>query len=162
MKRLDAGELAAWCATSGYSLENWSPALVKAASSVTLLLPSEVQQIPELIDDLVAMEQQARKVVWIRDWTIWSDRSQDIGLRHLELITQSSEDLARGVPLGGRYLLEREEWRDAIALLTLSVLYGWDVFLMFESGIALVGLTHEGVIHISLDRAPTRSLESWM
>lgn len=162
MKRLDIERLAEWCAASGYFLQGWDPGLSAATKRYVVALPSAAQHLTELIDDLVAIDPHSRRLVWIRDWTIWGERSQEIGLRHLELLV----DTVR-LPPGDRrpdhlYMLEPSEWRETIALLTVPSLYGWDAFLFFESGAALVEFSHEGRISIALSGPADGVLAGWL
>lgn len=83
----------------------------------------------------------------IRDWTIWGEAVQEIGLLHLNLLVDVVTDVKRSD--GHAYILHRSEWREAIALLTVPVLYGWDAHLLFRSGAALVDLSPHGNISIS-------------
>jgi hypothetical protein len=103
-----------------------------------------------MVDDLVSLgESSDGYMVWVRDWTIWNERSQEIGLRHLELLTTSAirEDAAE---TGHVYKLTSSEWRETIALLSVSILYSWDAHLFFRSGRALVDVTHHGVVSVAL------------
>jgi hypothetical protein len=127
MKRLDRHELVDWCARSGYELVDWRPLLPHASRSLRIPLPDDPQTLPDLADSLVVFSADCDLLVWIRDWTIWNDRSQDIALRHLELLSgraHTAADLEA-------YLLSPSQWREAIALVLLAMLYGWDAHLFF-------------------------------
>lgn len=164
MEKIDFTDLSSWCATHGYHLEDWIPSLVSSAEQMELKLPSEPQGLTELIDDLIKIEPtEAERVVWVRDWPIWNERSLEIGLQHLRLLVDR-------IPTGGReinghvYVLQPSEWREAIALLTVPILYGWDAHLFFGSGAALVDVSHEGYVSVSLcgkKSAEAGRLQAW-
>src|SRR6476659_5015711 len=86
MRRIDYSTLADWCAEKGYELCEWRPVLRGPARTFTCRKLDRLQQLPEFLD-LVVNTENAERLVWIRDWTIWNDRSQGMGLRALELIT---------------------------------------------------------------------------
>ena len=123
MRKIEAEELAAWCERSGYALENWRPSLPSAVRRLDLPLPSAAEGLAELLDDLVSFADAPERLVWLRDWTIWDDRPQDIGLRHLALLTGGSTAPQQGLEA---YVLPASEWRETITLLTVPALYGWD------------------------------------
>jgi hypothetical protein len=162
MKRIDFDNLAAWCHEHGYELQEWKPVLPGCRKQVELALPNEIQNLPELIDDLVTFESAGSEwLVWIRDWTIWNDRSQEVGLRHLDLLvgTACADDVKT---LGHIYLLQESEWRETMALLTLPILYGWDAHLFYRSGAALVDVSPHGQIRVSLqNEEEALRLDSW-
>jgi hypothetical protein len=166
MEKINFVELRNWCGAGGYALQNWIPSLPSADRLLELALPSETQAIPELLDSLVHIkEDETERLVWVRDWTIWNDRSQDIGLRHLDLLT---DGFPAEVPENEKsriYVLQHSEWRETIALLTVPVLYGWDSHLFFASGEALVNISHDGRISVSIQsetRANAARLEAWL
>jgi hypothetical protein len=87
MEKIDFSDLANRCPVSGYGLEGWIPSLASSAENLALALSNEAQALTALIDDLINVEQsEAERLVWIRDWTIWNERSQEIGLQHLLLL----------------------------------------------------------------------------
>jgi hypothetical protein len=145
MKRIDFDEFAAWCYDSGYELHDWKPSLPVADRRSTHAVPADIQQVPEVLNALVSLESTER-VVWIRDWTIWGERLQDIGLLHLDLLIDSVTDAK---PSNSHiYVLHRFEWREAIALLTVPLLFGWDAHLLFRSAAALVNFSPHGEISV--------------
>jgi hypothetical protein len=162
MKKMGFDSLASWCKTSGYDLQDWRPTLVASLSSRAKIgVPADPQSLTELIDTLVTLE-STETVVWIADWTIWNDRSQEIGLRHLTLLVDVCDDRP---PHDGPhiYLLDASEWREAIALIAVPLLYGWDAYLFFRSGVALIEVSHDAYIEISLaSGAPETVLEGWL
>lgn len=162
MKRLDYPELAAWCEISGYSVAGGSPILLGPEYRGQIQLPDNPHALPGLIDDLVALGTvETEMVIWISEWNIWNDRSQDIGLRHLTLLVDGYVDTGSdGQP--HIYLLPPPEWRETIALLTVPLLYGWDAYLFFHSGAALVEVSHDGYVDVSLRRRTALSrLDGW-
>jgi hypothetical protein len=163
MKKIDFDALAKWCDASGYVLTDWRPTLPSSSERVKISVPGDPQSLTELIDTLVGLESPYREtVVWIADWTIWNERSQEIGLRHLILLADSYAD-------GGLheeshiYLLEPSEWREAIALVTVPLLYSWDAYLLFRSATALVEVSHDAYIEISVAHgSPMSVLDGWL
>ena len=155
MHRIDYPAIAEWCDQSGYELRDWIPSLPSVAKS--LECSPSLQQLPEFLDALVSLEADER-LIWIADWTIWNDRSQDIGLRHLAMLTgaEPSEEDDRALA----FVLEPGQWREAIAILTVPVLYGWDAHLLFRSGLLLADISHHGTVAVSLRRDDDR-LDRW-
>jgi hypothetical protein len=164
MEKINFSDLANWCAACGYHLEDWVPSLVKAAEQVQLALPNEPQALAELIDDLTNLEPaETERLIWVRDWTIWNERSQEIGLRHLRLLVDSAPSSVSEVK-GHVYILQPSEWREAIALLTVPILYGWDAHLFFGSGTVLVDVSHDGYVSVSFrskNSAEAARLQAW-
>lgn len=132
----------------GYELRDWVPAVRTPARTMTCRQIDSPQQLPELLDVIVNIE-DAERLVWIRDWTIWNDRSRAIGLRALDLLTD-------GLPERGSdsqaYVLDAAEWRESIALLVWPLLFGWDAHLLFGSGAVAVNISHHGRIDLSFSR----------
>jgi hypothetical protein len=162
MKKLDFAGLASWCASSGYSLTDWRPVLPFSVESAKIPVPDDPQLLTELLDSVVGLASaDCEMVVWIADWTIWNERSQEIGLRHVTLLVDSYVDHASEE--SHIYLLEASEWREVIALLTVPLLYGWDAYLFFRSGVALVEVSHDAYIEVSLAHgSPTSILGDWI
>jgi len=162
MRNIGFNELEAWCWSNGYELENWRPSLPSATRELALALPSDGQSLTEFLDDLLRIDtSDAERLIWIRDWTIWNERSQEIGLAHLRLLVDSVETAA-GEQRSHAYLLTPLEWREAIALLTVPVLHGWDAHVFFQSGAALVDISHEGRIVVAVRTGDMASLEAWV
>ena len=162
MQTIDFEALASWCRASGYRLNNWLPSLPLAASHLEFPLPSEAQDIPQLLDGLVRLGSEGDEyLIWARDWTIWTDRSQEIGLRHWDLLVD-----VMGSPANGErsriVILRDSEWREAIALLVVAALYGWDAHLFFRSAAALVNLSHDGRVAVALQKGVGDYLQTWM
>jgi hypothetical protein len=147
--------LALWCEESGYVLENWIPRLRSVEETLAIPVPGGPQALAELVDELVSFnEKQEEKIVWIRDWTIWNERSQEIGLCHLQLLATALRPAEQGTE-GHIYRFESSEWSSVIAFLTVPILYGWDAHLFSRSGDALVDISHHGEVSVSL-RADAR------
>jgi hypothetical protein len=157
VKRLDRHELAVWCSGSGYELVDWRPSLPHATRSLRIPLPRDPQSVPDLADSLVVFATGCDLVVWLRDWTIWNDRSQEIGLRHLELLTgdtHNAGDLEA-------YLIPASEWREAIALVLLAMLYGWDAQLLFGNAAALFDISHDCFVSAVIRVQGPLKLDGW-
>jgi hypothetical protein len=95
--------------------------------------------------------------VWLRDWTIWNDRSQEIGLRHLELLTGDSHNAGDLEA----YLIPASEWRKAIALVLLAMLYGWDADLFFGNAAALFDISHDCFVSAAIRIQGPLKLDGW-
>jgi hypothetical protein len=150
MRRLTFDDLAAWCRRSGYILHEWLPSIPNASSQITHAVPNDVQKVPMFLDMLLNLEsRQAERLVWIRDWTIWDDRSQQIGLRHLEMLTGIAPNERELAAECHAYTMEDAELREAHALLSVAVLFGWDAHLFFASGETLVNFSHHGDVTVS-------------
>jgi hypothetical protein len=164
MQKIDFSELADWCSKNGYELHDWVPSLASYERQLDIAVPGEPQALAELMDDLVNLEAvETDRLVWIRDWTVWNERSQEIGLAHLQLLVDS-QVVSTKQTKGHIYVLQPSEWREAVALLTVPVLYGWDAHLFFRSGSALVNVSHGGSISVELPRgknAETDRLQAW-
>ncbi len=161
MKNISFNELRTWCRASGYALEDWRPSLPPASQYIELGLPAEGQALSEFLDDLVRIDpSDPERLIWIRDWTIWNERSQEIGLAHLALLVDAMP-LAAGDQRSHAYLLTPLEWREAIALLTVPAIYGWDAHLFFQSGAALISLSHEGRVSVAAGTADLTGLDAW-
>ena len=163
MKAIDFAAMTAWCEANGYRFNTqfW-PSLPDATQHLKIPLPSETQDLPQLLDDLVHLSSKDDELlIWTCDWTIWNERSQEIGLRHWDLLIDSLgvEKLKWHSNL---LLLNPTEWREAIALLTVPALYGWDAYLMFRSAVALVKLSHDGRFEVSLQSGVGDFLDSWI
>jgi hypothetical protein len=147
MRRIDYATLSKWCTDQGYELREWVPALPNPARTMTSRMFDNVQLLPEFLDILVNIADTER-LVWIRDWTIWNERSQDLGLRCLDLLTANLPESERAID-SHAYLLGAAEWREAIALLLPPILFGWDAHLLFRSGALAVNVSHHGRIDLS-------------
>lgn len=156
MLTIDYEALASWCGECGYELRDWMPHLPSPFHSVSCDISAiRVQALPNFLDDLVSLCSTER-LIWIRDWTIWNDRSQEIGLRNLNLLVGDHSATAQA------FLLEPAEWRETIALLTVPLLYGWDAHLFFRSGMVLVDISHHGTVTItSRDEADLERVKRW-
>lgn len=162
MRKIDYSTLASWCDERGYDLRNWIPVLRKPARTITSRRIDGLQRLPEFLDLVVNIEDSER-LVWIRDWTIWNDRSQDIGLRALDLVTNSLSEPERRID-SQAYILGAAEWREAIALLVWPILFGWDAHLLFGSGAVAVDVSHHGRIDLSFSEDctfPVEQLRGW-
>lgn len=163
MKRIDFEDLKIWCRRSGFEFEEWIPYAPLAARRVNCVVPIETQHVVEFLDQLVNLEPADERLVWIRDWTIWNERSQSIGLRHLALLVD--ENLQSGNEIDSHaYVLTGDEWREAIALLTVPALFGWDAHLFFKSGSIMVNFSPHGEVAVFLTEAAARyaeQLEQW-
>jgi hypothetical protein len=158
---LSFDEFSTWCGQHGYHLENWVPSLVGHPDIVTIELryPKSVQLLTELIDELVGLDEEAGNiVVWLRDWTIWDERSANIGLCHLKLLSSQLHGEGSSVP-GNLIELAASEWQEAIALVTVPILYSWDAHMLFASGRALVNISHHDVITVMLSGNDKQSIE---
>src|ERR1700753_121013 len=156
-RKVDYSVLASWCGDRGYDLREWIPVLRNAIRTVTCRRIDDLQRLPELLDVIVNIE-DAERLIWIRNWTIWSDRSQDIGLRALDLVTNNLSEPERGID-SQVYILAAAEWREAIALLVLPMLFGWDAHLLFGSGAVAVDISHHGRIDVSFSSESVISSE---
>ena len=166
MRLLSFEELSTWCGRHGYSLANWVPSLAGHPDPVTVELqyPKSVQLLTEFIDELVGLDEEAGNiVVWLRDWTIWNERSANIGLCHLQLLT--SQPHGEGTPVPGNLIeLAASQWQEAIALVTVPILYSWDAHVLFASGRALVNISHHDMVTVELsggDKKSIEKLEHW-
>ncbi|WP_321473919.1 hypothetical protein [uncultured Paludibaculum sp.] len=164
MEKINFSNLASWCAVHGYHLEDWIPSLTKSIQRVQIAPPNGPQALAELVDDLISLEgAETERLFWLRDWTIWNERSQEIGLQHLRLLVDSTTSGMREIK-GHIYVLQPCEWREAVALLIVPILYGWDAHLLFGSGAALVDVSHEGRVAVSFrskDGADAARIQAW-
>jgi hypothetical protein len=127
--------------------------------TLTIPVPGAPQTLAELVDELVSFDgRQEERIVWIRDWTIWNERSQEIGLSHLRLLANAVQTTEQGSQ-GHIYRFDSSEWSSVIAFLTIPILYGWDAHLFCRSGEALVDISHHGELTVSL-RANARLVEN--
>lgn len=150
MNKISFESFAMWCAESGYVLENWMPRIRSVEDILKIPVPGAPQALAELVDELVSFDgKQEERIVWIRDWTIWNERSQEIGLFHLQLLANAVQTTEQGSQ-GHIYRFESSEWSSVIAFLTIPILYGWDAHLFCRSGDALVDITHHGEVTVSL------------
>jgi len=155
MKKLDFEIFNVWCGESGYRLEAGLPYLTSSASRLDIPWPAEPSAVTELLDDLVNLEPDSERVVWIRDWTIWDERSEQLGLRHLELLAGRPSPVAI-------YALDPGEIGEAIALLSVPALWAWDAHLLFRSGVVLVSLSHHGSVSVvARSEDAVRRLRNW-
>jgi len=159
MNQIDPNHLVAWCESSGYHLDGWRPSLVTYSTHHDIPYPSETYAISQLLDLMTSIS-DAERVVWIRDWTMWNDRSQDIGLLHIALL--ADKILPPNAESSRIYVFESAEWRETIAFLTVVALYGWDAHLLFSSGAALVNFSHHGCLSVfSRDEAIASHIKQW-
>lgn len=80
------------------------------------------------------------RLIWMRDWTIWNDRIQESGLRCLHLLVDNITPTANDADARA-YVLDADEWREAIALLTAPILFGWHA--------PLVDISYHGTMTVS-------------
>lgn len=164
MKKISFDDLSGWSAERGYRLDDWVPSLGSPGERLNLPNPREPHALAELLDDLVSIEAESKAwLLWVRDWTIWNERSQEIGLAHLNLLTTAASRSA-GCENGHVYLMSSDEWREVVALLAVPVLYGWDAHLLFDSGRALVDVSHEGRIQTTFRKGhmvDSSPLKAW-
>src|ERR1051325_7789692 len=110
--------IAEWCSQSGYELRDWIRSLSSVAHS--LECSPSLRQLPEFLGALVSLEAE-ESLIWIRDWTIWNDRSQEIGLRQLAMLVGAESIGNADDDRAVAFVLEPDEWREAIALLTVPM-----------------------------------------
>lgn len=163
MKAIDFAAMTAWCEANGYRFSSrWWPSLPGAHRHLKIPLPSDVQDLPQLLDGLIRLgSKDDELLIWARDWTIWNEHSEEMSLRHWDLLIDSL-GVEKLEEHSGRLLLSLTEWREAIALLTVPALHGWDAHLLFRSAAALVTLSHDGRFEVSLQSGVGDFLDSWI
>jgi hypothetical protein len=149
MRKIDYELLASWCGDRRYEIPDWVPTLPCVTERVRCSV-TQLHQLPELLDQTVNLASGVDRLVWIRDWTIWSERSQEIGLSGLELIERFLPQEQRELE-SHAFLLNDTEWREAINLLVPPLVFGWDAHLLFETGDILADISHHGQITVSFN-----------
>jgi len=164
MKRISYQQVADWCRGNGYGLRDWIPFVPAAAQKFGCAVPVDPQQVPMFCDAIANLgPPHAERLLWIRDWTIWSERSQAIGLRMLDLLVAQVSSSEKALD-SHAYLATAEEWCDVVALLTVPILFGWDAHLFCASGEVLVDISHHGQVVVSLGSGgelDAASLKAW-
>jgi hypothetical protein len=146
MRRIDFDVLSDWCRRSGYELRDWVPHLSAPREKLRCGMPTDIQELPSLLDVVVNLGPRSdERVLWLRDWTIWNERSQEIGLKMVDLIAGTVPHIGER-DTAQAYILSGDEWREAIALLTVPMLFGWDAHFLYGSGSVLIDVTHHSEI----------------
>lgn len=165
MRKISFDDLNVWSAERGYRLDDWIPSLGAISERLDFRIPGEPQALTEFLDDLVTLESESMiRLFWARDWTIWNERSQEIGLTHLKLLTTKASH-SPGSENGHIYVMAPDEWKEAVSLLVVPALYGWDAHLMFDSGRVLVDVSHEGRVQVAFRKGhsvDTARLSHWL
>lgn len=170
MKILSKEQATAWCEERGVYADTGGRriSLRYAAGEAPCLQASLALESARLIamahglllQDLAEPDTQdfAGALVWFRDWDIWNEASERAGARTLELVRRG---VAGGdvPPLheGPAHLFTPQEFADAHALLTIPLLFQWDVYVVPTSARCLATVSHDEYVRIVARTAPILS-----
>lgn len=86
-------------------------------------------------------------LVWLTAWDIWSETSERVGWRLMELLRGASGE-HRSLADAPALLFDRDELVEAHACLTLTMFFQWDAYVVPASGDHFVRVSHEGLLHV--------------
>jgi hypothetical protein len=165
MIRIEFTQFARWCGEHGYKLEEWRPMLQSDdCHRYRYPLPSGAQGLTELADMIATLDDtSSQTVLWVRDWTIWNQRSQNVGLRHMSLLSVALTGLG-STHRDLIFVAGSDEAPDITALVLVPILYSWDAHLLFASGRAIIDISHDGYVELAVTREArglAELLKSW-
>ncbi len=86
-------------------------------------------------------------LVWIRQWGIWSETTERVGMNIVESIRLAKGE-ARSVDEARAHLFDEHELVEAHALLLQPLFFEWDAFVVPSSGKYFAMADHDGVLKI--------------
>jgi hypothetical protein len=105
-----------------------------------------------LLQDLMQPDTDdfAGVLLWFRDWGIWNESSEATAARMLELIRDGL--VPNGPSLlheGPAHLFAPQEFVDAHALLTIPLMFQWDVYVVPVSGRCVALASHDAYVRMT-------------
>jgi hypothetical protein len=115
-------------------------------------LPKKPYQLVSLANALIPHDYDGSApfqgaLLWIRQWGVWSELVERVGMRVMEVMRRShghskSLEDAPGILFTGVDLIELQ------VCFVQPLLIGWDAFLVPESGDYFVATSHDETIHV--------------
>ena len=152
MKFFTREEAKSWCEARGLKVTvdrylHYDP---ESSSCFTVGLEEKPSSLIGLADHLIPTWEDVPfegALLWIRERGIWGDHSEKTG----DVIIEQMR-LAKGerAPLEERpgHLFGRDEVYETHAYFLIPVLFGWDAFLIPESGDYFAFISHDGVAEV--------------
>jgi hypothetical protein len=141
MQFLSWTECEKWCAVRDVPIGETDSALSAPYHTVEFVLPSDAEEKVRLARFLFSLIEPSPEVL------LWVDES-DVGSvgRHLPLFTRLRESLGEWRPLFDfpGHLASVSETNDAISVLTVALLFGWDCHVLTASGHEAFYVSHNG------------------
>jgi hypothetical protein len=148
MRILSYPECAEWCTARGFPIRQIptyaagpEPDLESGDFHVARFdSPRNAERLVGFAQCLYAFVDPSPEVlIWFGDWAVWPSS------QHMPLFTRFRQSLGEVRPLieAPGQLLAPEEAEDAISMITMALLFSWDVYLLSDSGRDAVFVSHD-------------------
>jgi hypothetical protein len=145
-----------WCRAADLRLHEGRLRFTRTnASAIVLPLPTVPYRVPWLGLDLfdIDVERPNECLLWVREWTVWSDLMTDIGAGHFNRLRQSY-GVTEGLEERPALLMGEHEVQAVAAFTVFPMLFGWDAYLIPAARDHLAYISHDEQICV-LTRSPT-------
>lgn len=119
----------------------------KTQTVLSLRAPTTREAITALPVNIVgvlssAVDEQSGWLLWLRDFDIWSEQTEEIGWKLVDSLAESSHQ--PGLNLNSSALLfEPDETISLKAALLVPILFQWDAYLISGDGTTFVTIDHD-------------------
>lgn len=152
MKFFTTEEAKSWCEARGLTVtvDRYLRYGAESSSCFTLGLEEKPSSLIGLADHLIPTWEDVPfegALLWIRERRIWGDHSEKTGDVIIEQMRLAAGEKA---PLEERpgHLFGGDEVYETHAYFLVPVLFGWDAFLIPESGDYFAFISHDGVAEV--------------
>ena len=142
MKFLTNSEAVDWCKSNQIPLdERQRPVLAKGLK--TFKIPKDAgQKIGTVKNHFINFKKEDEILVWIKDWSVWpSSERPHIFYKFRQSYGESR--LLKEIPA---HVCSRTEFEDCLSLVTLSVLFLWDCYVIGKMTRNIVFYSHHSLI----------------
>lgn len=152
MKALTQQEVLLWCQHESITVSNdghlYFP---EERRCIAVELPEKPYQLVALANALLPYTDVAPfkgAVVWFKQWGVWSELVERVGLRVMELMRQVHHVSASLDQTAPACLFNEGELIDLQVSLVQPLLVGWDAFLIPRSAEYIVATSHDETTHV--------------
>jgi hypothetical protein len=145
-----------WCNAIGLRLHEGRLRFAEdGGSAIILPLPTLPYRVPWLGLDLfdIDAERPTECLLWVREWTVWSELMTDIGVGHFNRLRRSY-GVETSLEEGPALLMGGHEVHAVATFAVFPILFGWDAYLVSAARDHLAYISHDEQICI-LTRNPT-------
>jgi hypothetical protein len=138
MRTLTKNEATAWCRGHGVALDDRGRPVKPENAKVFLIPPDSGRKIALVAGELRAFESVPEYLVWITEWGVWPSSERP----HIFDRFRASYGEHRTLADVPGHAFQATEYEDAQSLVTLCVLFLWDVFVV-APGCAVLHFSHD-------------------
>ena len=144
MLSLSRDEAEAWCVRHGIPVAHHRPA--RPAACTTLPIPDQTGQRVSLVrEQLAALDGESEILVWFTEWGVWPSAER----QHIFDRFRASYGETRPLIEIPAHALASSEMEDLLSLVTLGVLFLWDVNVIGSSGKRMVFYSHDEMVDVT-------------